>query len=107
MAKLFANSGDPDQMPHFAVSDLGLHSLPITFLGDSRLKWVKVLITMAAEGILFLLLCPSRFQWGWGVMHIVSALYVCPSGPYVTKMVSIRYLLKRLMYWIHILYTGV
>ena len=30
-AKLFANSGDPDQMPHSAVSDQGLHCLPITF----------------------------------------------------------------------------
>ena len=30
-AKLFANSGDPDQTPHSAASDLGLHCLPITF----------------------------------------------------------------------------
>ena len=101
MAKLFANGGDPDQMPHSAVSDLGLHSLPITFLGDSRLKWVKVIITMAAEGILFLLLCPSHFQWGWRVVHIVSVLYVFPSRlsrQYVTRMVSVQYLLKRLVY---------
>ena len=28
MAKLFANSGDPDQTPHSAASDLGLHCLP-------------------------------------------------------------------------------
>ena len=41
MAKLFANSGDPDQMPHSAVSDLGLHFLPITLLGFSRLQWEK------------------------------------------------------------------
>ena len=34
-AKLFANSGDPDQM-----SDLGLHCLLITRLGVSRLQWV-------------------------------------------------------------------
>ena len=33
MAKLFANSGDPDQKPHSAASDLGLHRLPITLLG--------------------------------------------------------------------------
>ena len=33
MAKLFANSEDPDQMLHFASSDLGLHCLPITLLG--------------------------------------------------------------------------
>ena len=48
MAKLFANSGDPDQTPHSAASDpnsgdpdqtlhsaesdLGLHCLPITLL---------------------------------------------------------------------------
>ena len=35
MAKLFANSGDPDQMLHSAASDLGQHSLPITLLGVS------------------------------------------------------------------------
>ena len=34
MAKLFANSGDPDQMPHSAASDLGLHCLPSTFYGS-------------------------------------------------------------------------
>ena len=31
MARLFGNSGDPDQMPHSAASDLGLYCLPITF----------------------------------------------------------------------------
>ena len=30
MAKLFANSGDPDQTLHSAASDLGLHCLQIT-----------------------------------------------------------------------------
>ena len=24
-----SNSGDPDQMPHYVASDLGLHCLPI------------------------------------------------------------------------------
>ena len=38
MVELFANSGDPDQMPHYAASDLGLHCLPITLLGVSRLQ---------------------------------------------------------------------
>ena len=37
MTKLFANSGDPDQMPHSAASDLGLHCLSITILLVSRL----------------------------------------------------------------------
>ena len=41
MAKLFANSGDPDQMVHSAASDLGLHCSPITLLGVSKLQWVK------------------------------------------------------------------
>ena len=38
---VFANSGDLDQMPHTAASDLGLHCLPTTVLGISRLQWVK------------------------------------------------------------------
>ena len=37
----FANSGDTDQMPHFAASDLGLHCLSIISLGVSRLQRVK------------------------------------------------------------------
>ena len=46
MVELFANSGDQNQMPHSAASDLGLHCLPITLLGVSRLQWVnwKVLL---------------------------------------------------------------
>ena len=39
MTGLFANSGDPDQTPHSVASDLGLHCLPITLLGVSRLQW--------------------------------------------------------------------
>ena len=41
MVELFANIGDPDQTPRSAASDLGLHCLPVTFLGVSRLRWVK------------------------------------------------------------------
>ena len=41
MVELFANSGDPDQTPHSAASDLGLHCLPVTLLGVSRLQWVN------------------------------------------------------------------
>ena len=40
MAKLFANSGDPDQTSHSAASDLHLHCLSITHL-RSRLQRVK------------------------------------------------------------------
>ena len=41
MVELFANSGDPDQTPHTAASDLGLHCLPIILLGASRLQWAN------------------------------------------------------------------
>ena len=38
MVELFANSGDPDRMPQ---NDRGLHCLPATFLGVTRLQWVR------------------------------------------------------------------
>ena len=41
MVKLFANSGDTDQMPQSVASDLDLHYLPNTLLGVSRLQWVN------------------------------------------------------------------
>ena len=34
MAKLFANSGDPDQTPRSAASDQGLHCLSVTISGS-------------------------------------------------------------------------
>ena len=33
---LLANTVDPDQMPQYVASDLGLHCLPITLLRVSR-----------------------------------------------------------------------
>ena len=33
-----ANSEDPDQTPHYAVSDLDLHCLPMSHKKDSRLR---------------------------------------------------------------------
>ena len=44
MAQIFANSGDPNQMPHSAASDLGLHCLVITLLEVSQLQWVKIYV---------------------------------------------------------------
>ena len=41
MAELFANSGDSDETPHSAASDLGLHCLLVTRLGVSSLQEVK------------------------------------------------------------------
>ena len=40
--KVFANSGDLDQMPRSGASDLGLHCLPNTLLRVSQLQWVNV-----------------------------------------------------------------
>ena len=33
---LLANNVDPDQMPHYVASDLGLHCSPLSLLGVSR-----------------------------------------------------------------------
>ena len=41
MAKLFANSGNLDQMPCSAASELVLHCLLITLFGLSRLQWAN------------------------------------------------------------------
>ena len=43
MAKRFANSGDPDQTPHNAASDLGLHCLPISFYGSPDYSGLNLL----------------------------------------------------------------
>ena len=54
MAKLFANSKDPDQTPRFVASDLGLHCLASTLLRVSRLQWVKVNVVLSIlNGFLF------------------------------------------------------
>ena len=42
MVELFANSVDPDQMPHSAASDLCLHCLPIALSRVSQLNGLKV-----------------------------------------------------------------
>ena len=44
MAQIFANSGDPDQMPHSVASDLGLHCLAITLSEVFQLQLVKIYV---------------------------------------------------------------
>ena len=39
---MLANRGDPDQTPHPAASDLGLHCLPMSHRKYARLIWVNV-----------------------------------------------------------------
>ena len=46
---LFVNSGDPDQTLSSAVSDLGLHCLPVILLGVSRRQWVNTLWANSAD----------------------------------------------------------
>ena len=54
MAKLFANSGDPDQTPRSAVSDLGLHCLPSTQVGVTSYIWHSGIVQMCVpNGPLF------------------------------------------------------
>ena len=38
---LYANSGDPDQTPRYAASDLDLHYLPMSHENDARIIWAK------------------------------------------------------------------
>ena len=38
---LQANSGDRDQTPRSAASDLGMHCLPMSHKKDATLIWVK------------------------------------------------------------------
>ena len=56
MAKLFANIGGPDQTPRSAASDLGLHCLPLTHLGISRLQWVKYFSYFSTKTSLWVLI---------------------------------------------------
>ena len=64
MVEVFANSGDPDQMPYSVASDLGLHCLSVTLLGVSRLQWVNS--------------HPSIFYMYWYVMLLlfISSVYL-------------------------------
>ena len=39
---LLVNNIDPDQMPHYKASDLGLHYLPLTLLWVSQKSELKV-----------------------------------------------------------------
>ena len=61
MVEPFANSGDPDHKRHSAASDLGLHCLPITLFGVSRLQWVnkttQLLKAVFASPKWFIILC--------------------------------------------------
>ena len=44
-----AHSVDPDQMPHYVASDLGLHCLPMAFLQVSREECVSGNVALSRE----------------------------------------------------------
>ena len=58
MAKLFANSGNPDQTPRSAASDLGLHCLPITLLRVSRKRHSNFGVYLITSLIIQLFILP-------------------------------------------------
>ena len=52
MAKLFANSGNPDQTPRSAASDQGLHCFPLLFYGPPNyngLMFVHIILLQEFE----------------------------------------------------------
>ena len=57
-----ADSVDPDQMLHSLMSDLGLHCLPITLLGVSGLKWVKLPIIIHSK--CYFAICLPKYTMG-------------------------------------------
>ena len=63
MIELFANSGEPDQTLHSASSDLGLHCLPVTLLGVSRLQLFKELFVFFLP-LESMIPCPSYWHSG-------------------------------------------
>ena len=92
MAKLFANSEDPDQMLHSAMSDLDLHCLPVTLLGVSQLQWVKLsLKANSVDGILKFFF----FSWKIGLTFCANCLTICKKcQPYFQENISKSHLLK-------------
>ena len=63
MVELFANSGNPDQTPRSAASDLGLHCLPITVKGspdNNESKLLTILVRLFHFHVLLMIL---RYCW--------------------------------------------
>ena len=61
MAKLFANSGDPQQTLGSVVSDLGLHCLPVTLLRVFRLQWDNLISFIDRLCASVSILCSGKF----------------------------------------------
>ena len=57
IVEVFANSGDPDQTPHSAASDLGLHGLSVTPLGVSHYNGIMDFYDEGTGKMLFQMVC--------------------------------------------------
>ena len=111
---------------HLTVCHISIHRLFVFSFQDGSLSKCQWIFTNPGHFMSFLQLY-TAIQW-WGIMvscfyapaifnaggvggvHIISPLpvrmYVRPIL-YVIQLVSVWYLLKRLVYWIEILYTGI
>ena len=71
-------------------------------------SWTRpaILVSGKGRGGMFFL-CLHHFQWEGGGAYSISAVRPVLSVPYVAQIVSVQYLLKGLVYWIEILYTGI
>ena len=59
MAKLFAISGDPDQMPHCVAWDLGLHCLSVTLFGGFQTNSIPDILNFEQISKLSVFVAPA------------------------------------------------
>ena len=107
-SKLLANNVDPDQMPLFVASYLGLHCLPMTLLwvlGKNGLKvvpvkkehtfsWIRVSCCITILIIMFSLQLSGTEQW----LHY-GALCICPQSEWAPLKVCLHILKIRIWYY--------
>ena len=88
MAKLFAISGDPDQTPRSAVSDLGLHCLQFTLFRVSRLQWVKCTMDQFNHKDTKILI----HRWKFRAINTSSVELLCPVvlSPFGSKIFLLK-----------------
>ena len=77
---LLANNIDPDQMPHYVGSDVGLHCLPMTLLRVTKSEWVKCkthILPFKMHELLSDKKCRPRFT---SANILKFALIICVAG---------------------------
>ena len=77
MVRLFANSGDPNQTPHSAASDLGLHCLPIILLGSPDYSALYAIILLGSPDYNGLILRASqKLDPEYQPVHLCSLIHL-------------------------------